>query len=540
MNTAPNVRVIPAKPQIADGRNQHRQLRVAAYCRVSTDSEEQQNSYQVQIEYYTDYINSNKDWTLVGVFADEGLSGTSTKKRKEFNRMIRMCKRGEIDMILCKSQSRFARNTVDSLKHVRLLRNLGIGVIFEKEHLNTLTEYSEFLLALHSSFAQAESESISRNVTLGIQMAYREGKVRYFYKHWLGYRKGEDGQPEIIPEQAETVRLIYKLFLDGLSALAIANRLTAECVPDKLGNTKWRHDSVLRILRNEKYVGDVRLQKSYTVDCLSHKRAKNNGERTMYYVEDCHPAIIDRATYNLVQQELARRTGKRRVSDKCVTEQGRYSSKYALTELMICGECGTPYRRCTWNVHGKKKIVWRCISRLDHGNKYCKESPTIHEEPLHRGIIQAINEYHGCAEEIAAILRSGAKDVIAGQAQDDISAIENRLSEIDNARSDMVNLIVSGAVDIDALNDEFQKLHEEEETLTERLQLMKEENTLTAQTQAQVQSAISEIQSETFMLEEFDEVVVRTLLECARVIDKTHVQIIFKGGFETEVEIDKK
>lgn len=532
MNTAPNVRVIPAKPQTANGGNPHRQLRVAAYCRVSTDMEEQQNSYQVQIEYYTDYINSNKDWTLVGIFADEGLSGTSTKKRKEFNRMIRMCKRGEIDLILCKSQSRFSRNTVDSLKYVRLLKDLGIGVIFEKEHLNTLTEYSEFLLALHSSFAQAESESISRNVSLGIQMAYREGKVRYSYKHWFGYRKGEDGNPEIIPEQAETVRLIYKLFLDGMSAQSIANRLMHMKIPNKLGMPEWRHDMVLRILKNEKYVGDARLQKQYTVDCISHKRMKNNGERTMYYVEDCHPAIIDRVTYNLVQQELARRAGKRRVSDKCMTEQGKYSSKYALTELMLCGECGTPYRRCTWNVHGKKKIVWRCISRLDHGTKYCKNSPTIHEEPLHRGIIQAINDYHGCAEDIAEILKSGTKAVLTGQAQGDISAVEKRLAEIDSARNDMVSLIVNGTVSMDALNEEFQKIHDEEERLSKELAALKEQHTADDTVQKQIDMAIAEISAEKLTMKEFDDVIVRRLLECVRVIDKTHIQVIFKGGCE--------
>ncbi|MDE7120588.1 MAG: recombinase family protein, partial [Oscillospiraceae bacterium] len=404
MNVASNVRIIPAKPQTVNGKNQYQQLRVAAYCRVSTDTLEQLNSYQVQIAYYTDYINSNKDWTLAGIFADEGLSGTSTRKRKEFNRMIRLCRQKKIDLILCKSASRFARNTVDCLEHIRELKALGIGVIFEKENINTLTEYSEFLLALHSSFAQAESESISKNISLGVQMSFKEGKVRYNYRMWLGYCKGEDGKPEIIPEEAEIVRLIFRLYLDGMSTQSISNYLAENNISNKQGKPEWRHDIILRMLKNEKYAGDALLQKTYTADCLSHKVMKNHGERPMYYVSDCHPAIIDRTTYNLVQQELKRRVAKRRVSDKCVTEQGRYSSKYALTELLLCGECGTPYRRCTWNVHGKKAIVWRCISRLDHGNRYCKNSPTIHEEPLHRGIIQAVNEYHGCADEIADIL----------------------------------------------------------------------------------------------------------------------------------------
>ncbi len=341
MATATNVTVIPAKPQTANNRSQYKQLRVAAYCRVSTEQEEQQNSYQVQIEYYTDLINSKKEWTLAGIFADEGISGTQTKKRTEFNRMIRMCKQKKIDLILTKSISRFARNTVDCLEYVRILKELGIGVIFEKESINTLTMTSEFMIALYGSFAQAESESISKNVSLGVQMAMREGKVRYSYKRWLGYCKGEDGKPVIIPEEAEMIRKVYELFLDGHSMASVAEMMMIHPT-DKI---EWHRETIRRILTNEKYTGDCLLQKTFTADCITHKAVKNNGERAMYLVSDCHPAIIDRDTFNLVQQELARRTSKRKVSTNTITEQGKYSSKYALTDLMICGECGTPYRR---------------------------------------------------------------------------------------------------------------------------------------------------------------------------------------------------
>ena len=206
MSTAPNVTVIPAKVQTAESRDKYHQLRVAAYCRVSTELEEQQNSYQVQIAYYTDLINKKKEWTLAGIFADEGISGTQTKKRTEFNRMIRMCRNKKIDLVITKSISRFARNTVDCLEYVRQLKDLGIGVIFEKENINTLTMTSEFMIALYGSFAQAESESISKNVSWGKEKAYREGKVQFQYKHLLGYKKGADGKPEIIPEEAETVK----------------------------------------------------------------------------------------------------------------------------------------------------------------------------------------------------------------------------------------------------------------------------------------------------------------------------------------------
>ena len=469
MTTASNVRVIPARPQTAEHQSQHHQIRVAAYCRVSTELEEQQNSYQVQIDYYTDLINKKKEWTLADIFADEGISGTQTKKRTEFNRMIRMCKRKKIDLVITKSISRFARNTVDCLEYVRQLKDLGIGVIFEKENINTLTMTSEFMIALYGSFAQAESESISKNVSLGVQMAFREGKVRYNFKYLLGYKKGSDGKPVIVPEEAKIVRAIFRLYLDGMSMCDIGKRLEEMQIPTKLGKTKWDRNTIKNILNNEKYVGDVLLQKTYTVDCITHKSVKNNGERAMYLVSDCHEAIIDRDTYNLVQQEIARRNSKRKVSDKTKTEQGKYSSRYALTELMICGECGTPYRRCTWNVRGKKQIVWRCISRLDHGSKYCKSSPTIHEEPLHRAIIQAVNAFYDCGDDVAKILKANVESVLAGMEQSEIKKIEDRLKEIDKARNDMISLITSGSCNEDTLDSEFAKLYEEETQLNGKL-----------------------------------------------------------------------
>jgi len=345
MTTAPNVTVIPARPQTAENRQYH-QLRVAAYCRVSTEQEEQQNSYQVQIAYYSDLINKNREWTLAGIFADEGISGTQTKKRTEFNRMIRMCKRKKIDLVITKSISRFARNTVDCLEYVRQLKDLGIGVIFEKENINTLTMTSEFMIALYGSFAQAESESISKNVSWGVEKAFREGRVRYQYKYWLGYRRGADGKPEIISEEAETVRMIFRLFLDGLSLQNVASALQSQGRLNRQGEPVWSTVAVKRILENEKYSGDCLLQKTYTADCITHKQVKNNGERAMFLVTDCHDAIIDRDTFNLAQQELVRRKSKRKISDRTITEQGKYSSKFALSELMICGRRTAAGDRC--------------------------------------------------------------------------------------------------------------------------------------------------------------------------------------------------
>lgn len=538
MSTASNVTIIPAKMQIADNRDKYHQLRVAAYCRVSTEQEEQQNSYQVQIAYYTDLINKKKEWTLAGIFADEGISGTQTKKRTEFNRMIRMCRNKKIDLVITKSISRFARNTVDCLEYVRQLKDLGIGVIFEKENINTLTMTSEFMISLYGSFAQAESESISKNVSWGKEKAYREGKVSFQYKYLLGYKKGADGKPEIVPKEAEIVRLIYTLFLDGYSLSNIKKVLESQEFLTSTGKKIWNVSHIQSILKNEKYVGDALLQKTFTSDCITHKVIKNHGERPMYLVTNHHDPIVDRDTYNRVQQELARRSSKRKISDKTVTEQGKYSGKYALTELLICGHCGTPYRRTTWAARGKKQIVWRCISRLEHGKKYCPDSPTIKEEQLHKAIIHAINNYYSCRNDIVRILKANIGSVLECQGQEEILSVEKRLNEIDQARNDLVGLIASGGCDEDKLDSEFSKLYQEEHQLNERLEILKSQNKTSEETQAKLDKIMDMIEHEKFELETFDNVLIRKLIECVKVLCKTEILVIFKGGYEVKAEIE--
>ncbi len=291
-------------------------------------------------------------------------------------------------------------------------------------------------------------------------------------------------------------------------------------------------------MKNEKYAGDALLQKTFTSDCITHKIVKNHGERPMYLVTDHHVPIVDRDTYNRVQQELARRSSKRKVSDKTTTEQGKYSSKYALTELLICGHCGTPYRRTTWAARGKKQIVWRCISRLEHGKKYCPDSPTIKEENLHQGIIKAINNYYSCRNDIARILKANIGTVLECQGQEEIIAAENRLKEIDRARNELVGLIATGGCDEDKLDSEFEKLYEEEQSLSERLAMLKSKNQTSAETQAKLDKIIDMIEHEKFELEAFDNVLIRKLIECVKVLSKTEILVIFKGGYEVRTEIE--
>jgi DNA invertase Pin-like site-specific DNA recombinase len=368
-------------------------LRVAAYCRVSTSSEEQLSSYNSQIEYYTALINENPRWKFAGVFADEGVSGTSTKKRDEFNKMIRKCRLGRIDLILTKSVSRFARNTLDCVNYVRKLRDWGVAVQFEKENINTLEDPDETLFTMMGILAQQESMSLSRNVRLGIQHNFKAGKVPFHYI--LGYRKGEDGSFEIVPEEAEIVRFIYDSYLSGLSVGKIRNSLEAKGYLSSRGKETWSVAGIDHILTNEKYAGDALLQKTYVEDVLSGRTRKNTGALPQYLIQNNHPAIIDRDTFNRAQVERARRSSKRKQPSRDArTQQSKYSGKYALTEILTCGECGAFYRHTTWadKTEGGRRPVWRCVSRLEHGKKYCKHSLTLDEQQLHEIIRTTIDQ----------------------------------------------------------------------------------------------------------------------------------------------------
>ncbi len=408
-DTVPNVIVIPAKVETPQEQDKKRHLRVAAYCRVSTDSEEQLSSYENQLSYYTEKIMKEPGWTMAGVFADEGITGTSTCKRKEFLRMIRQCRQGKIDMILAKSVSRFARNTVDTLNFTRELRSLGIPVVFEEQNINSIYPESEFLITLHGAFAQAESESTSSRVRWGKRQAMKSGHVAMQYKQLLGYEKGPDGKPRIVPEQAETVRFIYDRYLAGDSIREIKVALEGQRIPTVSGKVEWMGSHIRSILTNEKYCGDVLLQKTFIQDCISKKVIPNTGQLPKYLIQNHHEGIVSREIFDAVQLEMARRNAKAGATRKSTpTGRGKYSGKHVLSNLLFCGECGTAYRRCVWTQRGVKRPVWRCVSRLDYGKKFCTQSPTLDEEPLQQAILAAVNavmlDRDTLARQLAAVM----------------------------------------------------------------------------------------------------------------------------------------
>lgn len=358
----------------------HKKRRVAAYARVSTDHEEQQGSYEAQVDYYTNYINGRKDWEFVSVYADEGITGCNTKKRDGFNRMVADALSGRIDLIITKSVSRFARNTVDSLTTIRKLKEHKVECYFEKENIWTFDGKGELLLTIMSSLAQEESRSISQNCTWGQRKRFADGKVSVPFKRFLGYDRGEDGNLVINEGQARTVRRIYALFLQGRSPNAVAKLLTAEGIPSPGGKEKWMASTVKSILCNEKYKGDALLQKVYTVDFLTKKKKVNEGEVPQYYVENNHPAIISPRVFDLVQRQMAsRHPGKGRA-----TSTGVFSSR------IKCGCCGSWYGPKVWHSNSKyKKTIWQCNHKYGSGKK-CS-TPHIDEQTVQKLFLCAAN-----------------------------------------------------------------------------------------------------------------------------------------------------
>ena len=529
--------VIPPKSR-EEIRQAERRLRVAAYCRVSTDQEEQESSYEAQISYYTEKIGKNTEWQMAGIFADEGITGTQAKKRPEFLKMIRKCRERKIDVILTKSLSRFARNTVDSLKYIRDLKALGIAIIFEKENINTLETDTEMMLTIMSCFAQAQSESISKNVSWGIRQSFKNGNVPMQYARLLGYRKGDDDKPEIVPEEAEIVKEIHRLYLDGMSLNMIVDRLNEKGLTTKGSNSPYRKEVVQRILTNEKYIGDALLQKTYVTDCITKKSRKNNGELPMYLVKDHHEPIVSRADFNRVQEEMARRSAKRVIADKLTKgEQGKYSAKYALSELLICGECGSHYRRVTWTAKGFKEIKWRCISRIQYGKKKCHNSPTVDERALHKAIVVTINEFCEVKDDVAKALRESITEVLNPNLNGSVQAAQQRIDELAHNIDELIKLATIPETAQSAMSD-IEKFSEEMKTLREFVETEKAKQMTAQKGSAELKVILERLENENFTLTEYDDVAVRKLIEKITVESKDAITVRFKGGFEIRKELD--
>lgn len=526
------VTVIPAKPQM-NQLSVKRQLRVAAYCRVSTEEEEQQSSYEAQCTYYTDKIMTNPEWTMAGIFADEGITGTSTKKREDFNRMIRKCRQKKIDLILTKSMSRFARNTLDSLKYIRALKELGIGIIFEKENINTLEMDTELIITFMSAFAQSESESISANVRWGKRQAMKEGKTSVNFKKLYGYFLDSEGNPRVDSDKAEVIRGIFNRYLQGASLRMIRQELEAAGIPNPAGSEKWGIDQIRSILSNEKYCGDVLMQKTFIQDCISKKVVKNTGQLPMYLIQNNHPAIVSREVYQAVQAEKARRSATASPSTK-TSSTGRtcYASKFALSERLVCGECGTLYRRCTWKRNGKTRIVWRCVSRLDYGTKYCHQSPTMDEEPLQRAIMAAISSVMAPKEKINGLITDAALEETGKLPNSTMTLgdINRRLEKLEAEFDALFNQ--SGSIDKNTIR--FSQIANEMASLKEQREKISAQLRNNEAAQEHVHTIAAVLDQEDHHIHKWDEEMIRQLVHTVKVISTDHIRVYLNDGTEID------
>ena len=502
-----------------------RKRRVAGYARVSTDSEEQQTSYEAQVDYYTQYIQSKPEWEFVKVYTDEGISATNTKKRDGFNQMVADALAGKIDLIVTKSVSRFARNTVDSLTTVRKLKEKGVEVYFEKENIYTLDSKGELLITIMSSLAQEESRSISENVTWGKRKQFADGKVALPYKHFLGYEKGPDGLPQIVPAEAEIVRRIYSMFILGETSCSIAKHLTEEGIPTPSGKAKWSPTTIESILSNEKYKGDALLQKTYTLDFLTKKKITNDGKVPQYYVENSHQAIVQPWEFAIVQAEIKRR--------KSLTR--RYSGQSVLATHIICGDCGDYYGSKTWHSNSKyRRTIWQCNSKFT-GDERCR-TPHFDEEEVKAAFVTAFNTI---IENRDALIEDG---LIMQRTLTDCTEIDAEISAIADEQEAVTELIrkciaqnASDAIDQEEYAKRYASLMDRFETASAKLADLSKKKQARDDQACMIGGFLFELRERDEPLSEFDPYIWAVTLDVVTAYHDGRLLFKFRNGLELEV-----
>ena len=511
-------------------------LNVGAYCRVSTDTEEQQGSYNSQVNHYTEKIKSTPGWRFVKVYGDEGISGTNADNRPGFQEMMQDCENGKIDLIITKSISRFSRNVTVTLEVARKLRDKGIGIFFEKENLNTLHYTSESLLAIFSSLAQAESESMSENIKMGREYRYKQGECCYNMGKIFGFNQDSNGIVTINEEQAIVVRLMYDGYLNGMSIGGIIKDLQERKIPSPTGKEKWSPGTVERILSSEKYKGDFLARKTFTVDPISKKKKKNTGQVSQYLITNHHPAIIEPEKFDMVQSEMTRR-GCIKKNDK-KKHYGKYSGKFPFNNLIICGDCGAKYRRTMWvEKNGEKKPVWRCVNRIQNGKTYCRRSVSISDTYLTKKTVEAINIIYKSRSRVKDILKCSIASLMGDTEQPMITENMARLEELSDLMRDAIFKNATGEM----TPKELEKICYEVKTESEKLRKENEEYEMTRKMKSaessklkQIFKAIDEMAEE---LTEIDNTLVRNIIEKMEVIAKDKLTIWFIGDIAYEVEI---
>ena len=408
---------------------------VVAYARVSTEKEEQEDSFERQVSYYTTLINSKPEWKFGGIYADPGITGPRAEKRPDFLRMIEDCRAGKINKILVKSISRFARNTVDALNYIRELKELGISIYFENENIDTLTPGGEVLITILAAMAEQESRTMSTNIKWSYQKKFKNGEVLLNTSMMMGYiktdRRDEEGKViyEINEEEAVVVRRIYREYLSGVTVTRICRGLEADGIPTKLGRKRWQPSVIKSILTNEKYTGDALLGKTFKADVLSKKRQKNMGQAPMYYAEGTQPAIIEKEVFELVKAEMQHRADEKNTA----VGNSRYTSKYPFSGLLVCGECGHKLRRHVRKVgSGKQVPAWGCSNRISNGRAAC-DSHHVNEETLQRTYTAAVQEMIADAEEVIRLVQDSTGLVMEPENTAELARVEQEIIELQEA-----------------------------------------------------------------------------------------------------------
>lgn len=489
--------------------------RVAGYARVSTDHEVQATSYESQMRYYSEYINGRDDWEFVKMYSDEGISGTNTKLRTGFKSMVEDALDGKIDLIIKKSVSRFARNTVDSLTTVRQLKEVGVEIYFEKENIWTLDSKGELLITIMSSLAQEESRSISENVTWGLRKQFAEGKVHFPYTNVLGFKAGEDGAIVVDQDEAKTVRYIFQQALIGKSPYHIAKDLTEQVIPSPSGKSHWNATTIKRMLRNEKYKGDALLQKTYTTDFLTKKKNINRGELPQYYVENNHEAIVDRETFDAVQQVLE--------------NKGRKSSTTIFSSKLVCGDCGHFFGSKVWHSTSKyRRVIYQCNEKYK-GISKCS-TPHVTEEEVIQWFISAVNQVLDNRIEVIdnlyVLLSIGNLEVIDEQ----IKVLETEAEVVSQL---VANLVSENAIirqDQDKYLKKYNQLTSKYEGIVQDIESLELQRMQKSKRNKELQDFIGTLEKLGKVLTDFDELLWESLVESVMINEDKGAKFKFKNG----------
>lgn len=504
-------------------------LRVAAYCRVSTDNDDQKNSLESQKGFFENYIRSNPDWELVKIYPDEGITGTSTKKRVQFNTMIADAKRGKIDRIITKEVSRFARNTIDTLQYTRELKELGVGVIFINDNINTLDSDGELRLTIMASIAQEESRKTSERVKWGQKRRMEKGVV--FGRNILGYHL-EKGILTINEEEAKLVRHIYQKYLDGKGLHIIAKELREEGHKTKNGNSDWTNKAIRTILQNEKYVGDLLQKKTITPDFLTHKKKYNRGDEEMVYIKDHHEPIIDRATFDFVQAEFERK------SVNYIETKSKHSNRYAFSGKLKCGHCGRRYvAHFRKRKDGSKRKVWYCYNNVRNGAIHevngemigCNNKG-IGNDVLECAVLQALNDISINKDSIVSQITKTVNEVIKRRKDKeyDFEKTEKNIARLDSKKLK----VIDSYYDNEISKDEFLKLKEqyqqEIDQLLAELKSEREKNVV-VENKEELIKKICSVVTRLISFEEFDDSIAKEVIDEVVINGKSDIEVYLKG-----------